>query len=394
MSQASSGAPKTTAIPTPAAERLSIAFLAPPNSVHTRRWTGYLASRGHKVTLIVRQDQAVEPGLAAGIEIERFVPWARGSMRAFAALRSAWSVRGVLRRVKPDVLHSHYLIGNGWLGWMSRFHPFVITVWGSDILVSARRTRLARFSSRVALHGADLVTGTSQHLLDVAVEVGARRERTRLIHFGVDAERFSPGPAPAALRTRLGLKGRRVVFSPRTIAPIYHHEMVIAALPSLPGDVAVLLTRHLADPAELARLERQAADLGVADRVVFVGAVPYAEMPDFYRLADVVVSVAEHDGGPMCVMEALAAERPIVATDLPAVREWQEVLDPAALVPVGDGAATARAIAYLLNRRPAESAELARRGRAEVQRRADERENMARMETLYRELAARRRGRA
>ena len=376
------------------AEPLSIAFLAPPNSIHTRRWTGYLAGRGHKVTLIVGEDQAIEPGLAEGIEIERYAGYARGPARVIRALKAARSLRQVLGRVKPDVLHSHYLVGNGWLGWLSRFHPYVITVWGSDVLVVARSTRRARLSSRIALQGADLVTGTSRHLLDVAVEVGARRDRTRLIHNGVDLERFRPGPDPAGLRARLGLKGRRVIFSPRTIAAIYHHETVVGALPGLPGDVVVLMTRHLADAAELARLERQAAELGVADRVAFVDAVPYGEMPDFYRLADVVVSVAEHDGGPMCVVEALAAERPMVATDLPAVREWQAVLDPAALVPVADTAATARAIAHLLGRKPADRAGLAQRGRAEVVARADERENMARMETLYGELVARRKGRA
>jgi glycosyltransferase involved in cell wall biosynthesis len=107
-----------------------------------------------------------------------------------------------------------------------------------------------------------------------------------------------------------------------------------------------------------------------------------------------VVSLAASDGGPITLIEALATGCPVVATDLPAVREWASELDPAALVPVADAEATTRAITHVLSLGPAERDELARRGRAAVEERAGERANMERMELLYRELAARSRRRA
>jgi len=270
----------------------------------------------------------------------------------------------------------------------------VVSVWGSDILITARSTWRARLHTRVALRGADLVTGNSEHLVKAAIAAGARAERTHYINFGVDTERFCPGPEPVELRARLGLEGRRVIFSPRTIAPLYHHETVIAALGQLPQDVVVLMTRYLANATELEALETQAAELGVAERMIVVDTVAYGEMPDLYRLADVVVSLAASDGGPITVIEALATGRPVVATDLPAVREWAAELDPAALVPVADAEATARAIEHLLSLSPSERDELSRRGRGAVEERAGERANMERMELLYRELAARSRRRA
>ena len=376
------------------ADVLRIAFLADPNSVHTRRWTGYFAGRGHKITLIVGRDLVISPGLPAGIEIERFVPYSRERGRLVGALTAARSFRRVLKNLNPEVLHAHYLTGNGWLAWISGFHPYVVSVWGSDILITARSTWRARLHTRVALRGADLVTGNSEHLVRAAVAAGARAERTHYINFGVDTVRFCPGPEPVELRARLGLQGRRVIFSPRTIAPLYHHETVIAALGQLPQDVVVLMTRYLANATELEALETQAAELGVAERMIVVDTVAYGEMPDLYRLADVVVSLAASDGGPITVIEALATGRPVVATDLPAVREWAAELDPAALVPVADAEATARAIEHLLTLSPSERDELVRRGRAAVEERAGERANMERMELLYRELAARSRRRA
>jgi glycosyltransferase involved in cell wall biosynthesis len=372
---------------------LAIAFLADPSSVHTRRWTGYFAERGHNVTLIVGRDLVVDPGLADGIAIERFEPYSRGRTRVIGGLVAARSFRRVLKRLDPDVLHAHYLTGNGWLAWSSGFHPYVVSVWGDDILITARETWRARLHTRVALRGADLVTGNSEYLVQAAVAAGAKPERTHFIHFGVDTERFRPGPDPAELRARLGLEGRRVLLSPRTIAPLYHHETVVAALARLPQDVVALMTKYLVDAAELAALERQAAELGVAERMIVVDTVASEEMPDLYRLADVVVSLAASDGGPITLIEALATGCPVVATDLPAVREWASELDPAALVPVADVEATARAIEHLLSRSPSERDELSRRGRAAVEERAGERANMERMELLYRELAARNRRR-
>jgi glycosyltransferase involved in cell wall biosynthesis len=370
---------------------LSLAFVGEPNSIHTRRWTGYLANRGHRVSLIVGRDEVVAPGLHPDIVIERYVSYTQRPTHLISAFVAAWSFRRAVKKLRPDVLQVHYLTNNGRLGWASGFHPYVLTVWGTDILVTANGSWRARLETRVALRAADLVTATSAHLLDVSVVAGARREKTELIHFGVDTELFRPGPDPVELRSRLGLSGRRVVFSPRTIHPLYHHETVIAALASLPADAVVLMTKHLAESDELAALEDQATKLGVRDRMIVVDSVPHSEMPDYYRLADVVVSVADSDGGPITVVEALAAGRPIVATDLPSVREWQDVLDPAGLVPIADAPATARAIETLLSRSPAEREELARRGRQVVEERAGERANMERMETLYRQLAARRR---
>ncbi|HEX7612984.1 MAG TPA: glycosyltransferase, partial [Candidatus Limnocylindrales bacterium] len=151
---------------------LAIAFLGDPNSVHTRRWTGYFAGRGHKITLIVGRDLAVDPGLPAGIAIERYVPYSRRRTRLVGALVAARSFRRVLKSLNPDVLHAHYLTGNGWLAWISGFHPYVVSVWGSDILITARETRRARLHTHVALRGADLVTGNSQHLVQAAVAAG------------------------------------------------------------------------------------------------------------------------------------------------------------------------------------------------------------------------------
>lgn len=369
---------------------LSLAFLGDPNSVHLRRWVGQYVGRGYRITLLVPRNLEVRPGYPPEVAIARFAPQTSWRPSQLGLLGAALSVRSVVRRIRPDVLHVHHLTVNGFCAWMAGFHPYVVTVWGSDVLIDTKRGRRARFLARLALRRADLVTGISRHVVNAAIDAGARPERSRVLHFGIDVERFSPGPAPAALRERLGLDGRRMVFSPRLIGRLYRQDVLVDALASLPEDVCLLMTRYGAEAAEAEAIERRIAARGLESRVRIVTAIPYEEMPDYYRLADVVATVAVSDAGPVTLVEALAAGRPVVCSDLPPVREWLAELDPESLVPVGDVEATASALRRVLDRDAGSARRIAERGRAAAVTRADERRTMAEMDRLYRELAARR----
>jgi glycosyltransferase involved in cell wall biosynthesis len=340
-----------TGEPSPGSGRpITVAYLGDPNSVHVRRFATEFDRRGYAVTLLVPEGREVEPGLPERVAIERFEPHTAARVRQLGLLTTRRSIRRTLARVRPDILHVHHLTVNGFRAWMSGHHPYVVTVWGTDVLVEVGRSRRARLLGWLALRSADLVTGISRYVVDAAVAAGARRARTRVIHFGVDVDRFAPGSDPAELRERLGIEGRRVVFSPRLIDPIYRQDVVVEAMARLPADVTLVLTGYAANPVELARIETLIDDRGLRDRVRLVPSIPHAEMADYYRLADVVVSVPMSDSGPVTLVEALAVGRPVVSSDLPPVREWLADLDPECLVPVGDVAATAAALANVLGR--------------------------------------------
>lgn len=367
---------------------LRLAFLGDANSVHVREWLGFFAGRGHEVALLLPEDLEVEAGLPAGIDIERFVPFNRRRSRLLGVLDARRSLRRALERLDPHVLDAQYLTVNGWHAWMSGFHPYSVSVWGSDVLVTPRSSRAGVVYAWPALRSADMVVGGSKAVVDAAVSLGARRERTFAIPYGIDRSSFCPGADPSELRQRLGLKGRRVVFSPRAMRPLYRHGVVVEALATLPDDVVALMSSYLAEPSELEAVRRRAADLGVADRLVVVPSIGHAEMPDYYRLADVVVSVPSSDSTPITLFEALACGRLVVAADLPALREVLAVLDPELLMPVDDPVATAAAIARVLEMSPDRRQAVADRGERLVGQVADRERNLSRVEDLYRGLAS------
>ena len=373
------------------ADHLSLAFLGDPNSVHTRRWLAFFAQRGHSVHLFVPTDEEIGPGLDPRIDVSVFPAYRGRRLPVVGPLQARHALRTLLRSTQPDVLHAHYLTRYGWWARASGFRPYVITPWGSDVLIVVQSNWRRRLWGWLALAGADLVTVHAAHVARAAMEAGAKPSRMRTVHFGVDTAAFAPGAARQDLRRRLRLNGRRVIFSARRVAPLYLHETVIDALVRLPDDVVVLMGKRNADPSYLRVLEERIARSGVADRVRMVDEIADDEMADLYRLADVVVSVPWSDGVPATVLEAMACQRPVVATDLPGVRDFLAPVTPGLLVPVRDPVATADALDAALSLTPDEQARITRALREAVVERADYATSMASMESHYFELAQQKR---
>lgn len=370
---------------TQAPQSFVIALIADPTEPHIQGWTQSFRDLGHDVRVVV--PAGVAPGVTscAGAPVLRM---SQSSSRS--PLARYWAAVRQIRTLTAtaDVVHGHYLYPYGWLAGASG-RPYAVTVWGSDLYHNLHRSAKDRVAGWLALRRAGVVTADSKDLANAAIAAGARRDRVRVIQFGVDPERFHPGEADD-LRRELNLVGNRVVFSARSPTPLYRHELAVEALRDLPSDTILLISAHRAEPGYLDQLRQLAASLGVAHRLRLVEDIPHDRMPDYYRLADVVVSVPASDATPMTLLEAVASGTPLVAGALPSIREWGEALDPALLIDDPTPRSIADAIRRALALEPEALRALQQRGRDVILARAERRTNMLEMQRLYRGLVRRR----
>ena len=291
------------------------------------------------------------------------------------------------------MLHAQFVRRFGWQAALSGFRPLVVSPWGSDILRVPPRAIRTRWWNGFALRRADLVTVSSEGMREASIRAGARPKRIRLVHHGVDTTIFKPGPPSSGMVARVAAGNRPVIVSPRTIRPLYRQEVVVdavAAITTPERHPVLVMSARGAEPGELARLQRRAADAGIGEQLRILEDVAHDELPDLFRLADVVVSVPETDSFPVTLLEAMACGRPIVVSDLPAVTPVLRDIDPLTgelVAPVGDSAATAAALDRALSLTPDKLASLGARLRNHVESTADYDANMASMERLYRQLA-------
>jgi glycosyltransferase involved in cell wall biosynthesis len=342
-----------------------------------------LAMAGRSFEVIVGGDSVPElaPSVLprAGIEL-RAAPLARRASLSGAAAHVRW-IRGLLRDLRPDVVHGHWLCGFACFAAVAGAKPLVAMAWGSDVL---RARRLQTLANRVALRRSALTMTDSQVLMDRLIALGADPRHCVLVNWGVDLETFRPASADerAAIRRELQLPDGPIVLSPRSLMPLYNQRTIVDAWADVAAerDDLQLVLKHMGV------LREDLGELPFPDRVHVVGHVEYERMASYYRVADVCVSIPSSDSAPRSVFEAMACQVPCVLSDLPWVHEQITDQRDALIVPIDRGA-LATALRRLVGS-PELSRNIAERGRMLVERRHDRSMHMDRLADIYRSLLA------
>ena len=190
-----------------------------------------------------------------------------------------------------------------------------------------RRRVLAR---RLVLPGAHRVVVPSQRLLAIATGLWKLpAERVRLIPNGIRLDAFPAADGNPELRRRLGIPGTRWWWAPRAACgAVKNYLRLLEAAAAVPPSVHVLL---VGEGEERPALEARAARPDLAGRVHFAGY--QADPAPFFRAMDVFALTSDSEQMPVCLLEAMAAALPVVATDVGDVRavlppDQEELLTP------------------------------------------------------------------
>ena len=196
-----------------------------------------------------------------------------------------------------------------------------------------------------------IVAWTSFEAEALVSMLGADPERIAVAPIGVDAERFRPLDRREA-RERLGipLDDESLLYVGRLDA-IKGADVLLEAfgLLSERPQLRLRIVGGEVDADYAARLRGLASELGVADRVTWVGLAPNDELPWHYAAADVVVVPSHSESFSIVATEAMACGTPVVASNVPGPASFIEDGVSGRLVPPGDAPALAAAISELLD---------------------------------------------
>lgn len=323
----------------------------------------------------------------------------------YSLLRFESEEAAALGLVSPtyDAVHSHY--------WLSgRAGRLVAERWSVPLLQSFHTLGLVKninlapgdqpeSSSRIAaeekiVEQADCILApTVEEARDLVRLYGASPERVRVVTPGVDTEVFTPGDAQRAKRA-LGLSGKTVVLFAGRFQLLKSPDLAIRAMARVHAlapelDVQLLMLGGPSGRAGLRPedLEKLAADLGIADRVVLHEPVPHEDLPQYYRAADAVLVPSRTESFGLVALEASACGTPVVATDIGGLRTAVRHGVTGLLVPGRDPEDFARALADVLTDQRAGTA-MGQAG-ARYARRYDWRRAAADLLSVYEEQSAR-----
>lgn len=318
---------------------MKLVLLAPASVIHTQRWVEGLHERGVQLVLAT-QHEARDWRPPAGVRAVRLPR--QGNAGYFFNVPA---LRRLLREEQPDLLSAHYASGYGTTAALAGFHPWVLSVWGSDVYDFPARGAVHAWWLRRNLRAADAVASTSEAMARRVRALVPGLAEIAITPFGVDTARFAPRPE----------SGRRhdgVVFGTvKTLEPKYGIDVLLRAFAALVKqtrreDLQLMI---VGGGGQRRELEALATRLRIGEHTVFVGHVPHADVPKWLNRMDVFVAASRLDSESfgVAVVEAQACALPVIVSDAGGLPEVVADGETGLVVPREDAAALAAAMGRL-----------------------------------------------
>lgn len=294
-----------------------------------------LLEKGHEVYIFAPDHRGIDKARDRKENIFRF-PAVNLSRQLYFPIAIPYypGLTSLLRRIKPDVIHSHhpFVLGKVGLRQARRLGiPLVYTLhtqYEQYVHYFPLPAGFCRWAARVLVRDyaqqVDLLTTPAESIADLLREYGVSKE-VLILPNPLDLSPYM-NLDRTIIRKRYGLKDSPLLLSVGRVGPEKNLDLLLTAF-------AQLITGDGGFPAEYQEyakklrlmivgtgsaetmLRQYASDLGIADQVIFTGAVDYKEIPLYYGAADLFVMTSTSEVKPLVFLESMAAGLPVVAVE-------------------------------------------------------------------------------
>lgn len=175
---------------------------------------------------------------------------------------------------------------------------------------------VAGFIENYVIRNADVLVTRNLSLEKELHERGAKR--VVIIPLTFDEDIFRPGVDVTELKKTYGVRDEKIVMYIGRLHPVKRLDLLLEAAARLTENFKLFIVGSGALEAELKNL---AKTLGIAEKVIFTGAVQYSDVPKFMNMADLIVMTSSTEGQPRVLIEAMSCGTPAVGTNVFGIRD-------------------------------------------------------------------------
>jgi len=295
---------------------MKVLLLADPASSHVVKWANGLHEKGVEISIFGLS--AYDPTqYNAGIIIDlftipQFIKWQTiGSILKTSYLLALPRLKKIIRNFNPDIIHAHSASSYGLLGALCGFHPFVISVWGSDIYNFPQKSNFLKKIINFNLKKSDMIFSTSKIMAEETKKYTMRD--IRVIPFGINSEIFIPKEIKSHFN-----ENDLVIGTIKSIEKQYGTEYLVRAFkkvkennPDVPLKLLIVGRGSLTN-----YIKQLTKDLGIESDVKITGLVSYDKIPDYHRMLDIYVAVSIEESFGVAILEASACEIPVIVSNV------------------------------------------------------------------------------
>jgi len=302
---------------------MRICFFGDADSIHVMRWCNHFASLGHDIHLISFKSTQI-PGItnyfinAGSIDVNG---------KNWKVILKYRAIKKILNKIKPDIFHAHYATSYGFTGALCKYHPFIITALGSDVLISPKNSFLYKSILRFAFKHADLITVLANHMKEEMSELISNPDKIAIVCFGINPEVFN----------NLGRKVSAtefVITSTRAFEPVYNIPYLIEAIAMASREIPNIKLNLIGTGSLENEIKNLVNEKGLKNVTKFFGKCTQPEIANTLKESQLFVSVSFSDGNNISLNEAMACGNVCIASDIKANQQWIEHEKNGFLVPV------------------------------------------------------------
>jgi glycosyltransferase involved in cell wall biosynthesis len=354
---------------------MKLVLLGENKSIHVQKWVQAISMYKEIELHVISFDRGVK------FDNVRYYPLKEYLGNKLDYFLNAFLVKKYIKKIKPDLLHSHYASSYGFLGAFSGFHPYIITGWGADIFDSPKNYFM-KLLLQYSFRKADAIT-----VLSMITKIEMKKlsgKNVDLIPFGVDIDKFKAINKLDDNILRIG--------AVRTFTEKYGIEYLIRGFSLACKNFSNIQLHLIGDGSLMNKFGELVKELKIEDKVYFYGYVnqnsdfeKYISILNSFNIY-VIPSIIDSETFGVAAVEASSCELPVIASNVGGLPEVVEDKITGLIVPPRDVKALADALELLISNK-ALRMEFGKNGRIKVEKEYDWKNNVKKMVDLYKQLS-------
>lgn len=305
---------------------MRILLLADSSSPHTIKWGNALSEKGNEIFIFSLHDTTFDNiiynkkiRLESACFSNTFRNRNYSTISKGKYLKVIFRIKKIISDFHPDIIHAHYATSYGLLGALLLFKPYIISVWGTDVLKFPKSSFLSKFIFKCILSSATQVCATSTHLASETMKYVSRK--INVIPFGIDVNEFKP-----ATPTFSNGEQFLTIGTIKSFEEPYGVEYLIRAFAQITSkfpriNLRLLLVGQGSLEKKLFQITK---DLCIESQVIFTGFIPPQLISGYHNSLDIAVYPSIYEGFGVAIAESMACGKPVIASNVGGISELIE----------------------------------------------------------------------
>lgn len=290
---------------------MKICYLADASSDHTKKWCKFFKDKGYDIHVISLTSGQIDGVKVHCLNVNSNKVHGESSFYKITYIFEMFKIKRILKEIKPDIVHAHYASSYGLMGSLLNYHPYVLSIWGSDVYEFPLKGRIFKSIIKYNLRKADKILSTSRAMAEETKKY--TKKSIYITPFGVDRNIFKP---IKSIKENNSKRSNILIGTVKTLDHKYGIKYLIKAFAMLKEDFNNVKLEIAGNGNEKRELKDLCSKLNLNEDVKFLGRLNQNEVVQAFNRFDIAVFPSNSESFGVAAVEAQACGTPVIVSNV------------------------------------------------------------------------------